>query len=145
MVSRFSKLDGFSKINMNSIILAIKPKYVKQILLGKKKYEFRHKRCSQNINGIYIYETAPTSKIVAYIYINDILEGPPNIIWNITKKYSGISEDEYNRYYMNRDLAYVYCIQEVIPFNPSLSLNDMGINAPPQSFIYTDFDFHTLC
>ena len=129
---------------MKSIVLAIKPKYVKQILCGNKKYEFRHKRCIHNIDGIYIYETSPISSIVAYMYIDDIVEGSPEIVWKMTNKYSGISEEEYYKYYTNRDIAYAYCIQEVITFSPPLSLEDLGINSSPQSFVYTDYDFHTL-
>lgn len=128
---------------MKSIVLAIKPKYVKQLLLGNKKYEFRHKRCTHNIDGIYIYETAPTCKIVAYAYINGIIKGSPEIVWDKTKNYSGISKNEYNKYYANRDVAYAYCIQDVTTFNPHISLQEIGIYFPPQSFVYTDFDFHT--
>ena len=130
---------------MKSIVLAIKPKYVKQILRGNKKYEFRHRKCINNIDGIYIYETAPTSSIVAYMYIDNIVEGSPEVIWEITNNWSGISEEEYYHYYTNRDIAYAYCIQKVIPFSPPLSLEDLGIYSPPQSFVYTEYDFHTLC
>ena len=55
---------------MRSIVLSIHPKYVEQILLGTKKYEYRTRICSKSVNKIYIYETSPnpTNKVWEWLH-----------------------------------------------------------------------------
>lgn len=43
------------------VMMSINPKYSGQILNGTKLVEFRKTVPSREINGIFIYETAPTS------------------------------------------------------------------------------------
>jgi predicted transcriptional regulator len=49
-----------------NVLLSIKPKYVKAILNGTKKYELRKSafRCKEDIERVYIYATSPVKKIV---------------------------------------------------------------------------------
>ena len=59
------------------VLLSIKPKYVEEINKGSKLYEFRKVIFSDNISTIYVYETAPTKKIVGKIVIDNIIEDSP--------------------------------------------------------------------
>ena len=61
------------------VLLSIKPKYVKSIIEGEKRYEFR-KTIFKNreINRIYIYSSSPVKKIVASFVIGTILEDHPS-------------------------------------------------------------------
>lgn len=123
---------------MRSIILPIKSKYVKLILQGSKRYEFRKRACKSPINKIYIYETAPKKKIVAEVLISQILEGTPEYIWNICSKYSGMKKEQYDKYYSNSQKAIAYKISEVKEFEFPKELSDYGIEYVPQSFVYVD-------
>lgn len=48
---------------MSKMLLSIKPEYVKKILSGKKKYEFRKFHCHDDVDTIVIYCTSPVKKL----------------------------------------------------------------------------------
>ena len=60
-----------------SVLLSIKPKYVKEIQMGNKLYEFRKSIFKQETDEIFVYESSPTKQIVGKIYIDDIIEDTP--------------------------------------------------------------------
>ena len=86
-----------------NVLLSIKPKYVEEIKNGTKKYEFRRSFTSRKnmnkVNKIFIYCSAPVKKIVARFYIHEIIEDHPKLIWEICKRFSGIEEFEFFRYF----------------------------------------------
>lgn len=67
------------------VLLSIKPKYVEEINKGSKLYEFRKVIFNDDIKTIYVYETAPTKKIVGKIIIDDIIEDSPLNLWQNLK------------------------------------------------------------
>ena len=77
---------------MGTILLPIKPEYVYKIFSGDKLYEYRKKVCKQKVDRIVIYCTAPVKKVVGEVLVEDVISSSPNNLWNITKKYSGISK-----------------------------------------------------
>lgn len=121
---------------MSSIILSIKPQYVKLILNESKKYEFRKIRCKEDIKTIYIYETAPKMKIVAEVEVIEIIERTPKEIWSICNEYSGISKEDYDKYYSNSDRAIAYKLGKIKKYETPKTLQDFGLNSAPQSFVY---------
>lgn len=75
------------------ILLSIKPEYAQRIFKGEKKYEYRKRLFKRNdINSIVVYVTKPVGKVIGEFEIAEILEDNPMIIWEKTKKYSGISK-----------------------------------------------------
>lgn len=52
---------------MKRILISINHQYVERILDGTKKYEFRTKAAKQDIDGLIIYSTYPTKKVVAKV------------------------------------------------------------------------------
>lgn len=118
---------------MNAII-SIKPEYVAEIRAGRKRYEFRKAVFRQQVDKVYIYASAPISKVVGEFQPVDILSGVPMDIWKKTKRYSGITEKFYKEYYKGRTTAYAIVIQ-------NLKFYDNPIELPfqaPQSFRYID-------
>ena len=121
---------------MTSIILPIKPQYVNRILDGSKKFEFRKRKCKQEIKKIYIYETAPTKKVVAEVVVDYVLEGTPEEIWSKCEKYSGINKKDYDNYFNNCKEAIAYKIGDVKRYEIPKLLSEYGVNYVPQSFVY---------
>ena len=130
---------------MTSIILPIKPQYVNRILDGSKKFEFRLNliknlkylgKCKQEIKKIYIYETAPTKKVVAEVVVDYVLEGTPEEIWSKCEKYSGINKKDYDNYFNNCKEAIAYKIGDVKRYEIPKLLSEYGVNYVPQSFVY---------
>lgn len=123
---------------MSTMLLSIKPEYAKAILDGQKKYEFRKRRCKTVVNKIVFYSTAPESKVVGEAEIEDIIEGSPAKIWELTKKVAGITRTKFFAYYHGYHNAIAYKLKNVVIYDPPKELSDYEIDHVPQSFIYLD-------
>lgn len=124
---------------MCNILMPINPKYVDKILTGNKKYEYRRvkaKRC--DIEKMIIYSTSPIMRVVAEVDIEGILEDSPEKVWKITKKYSGITEDFFIKYYKDKKCAIAYKLGKIKIYDEPKKLSEIGIDFVPQSFIYLD-------
>lgn len=121
---------------MCSILISINPEHVENIFNGTKKYEYRKIRCKQDIDKIIIYSTSPIMKIVGEAKVEEILEGSPEKIWDITKKQSGITSKFYDKYFNNREKAIAYKLTDIKKYELPKDLSAYGIRTAPQSFIY---------
>ena len=120
------------------ILISINPEHVKNILSGKKKYEYRKIAAKQDISTIIIYETVPTKRIVAEAEILDVLEMSPEELWQETKEYSGITKKFFDNYFDNKDVAYAYKLGKIIKFDKPRTLEDFGLTKAPQSYAYVN-------
>lgn len=123
---------------MSTMLLSIKPEYAKAILDGRKKYEFRKRKCRGSVSKIILYSTAPESRVVGEAEIEDIIKGDPSEIWEQTKEAAGITKEKYCRYYHGYHNAVAYKLKNVIVYDPPKELSDYGITHVPQSFVYID-------
>lgn len=121
---------------MCEILLSIKPEYVKKLFEGSKKYEFRRKPCKRTVNKIVIYETNPTQKVVGEIEVLRILENSPERLWEETWECAGIEKEFFMEYFKGCAIAYCYEVKNVIMYSRPKTLQDYGISAAPQSFVY---------
>ncbi|MFL8710947.1 hypothetical protein Q3304_09275 [Clostridioides sp. GD02377] len=123
-------------MNLN-LIISIKPKYVKEILNNNKKFEYRKTIFKEDVEKIYVYSTSPQKKIIGYFKYTKYLKDSPRVIWNKTKEFSGISKDEYDEYFNNRDIAYAIEISEFIKFDRGINPKEYIDNfIAPQSYKY---------
>lgn len=118
---------------MNAI-LSIKPQFVEEIKAGKKRYEYRKSVFKQSVEKVYIYASAPVSKIVGEFQPVDIMQGPPAEVWAKTRKLSGITERFYKEYFSGRTVAYAIVIQNLKIYD---TYKDLPFHAP-QSFRYIE-------
>lgn len=51
-------------VNMATVLLSIKPKYVQKILDGTKRYEYRKVNFARRIDKIIIYSSYPVKKML---------------------------------------------------------------------------------
>ena len=123
---------------MKALLLSIKPEYVDRILVGTKKYEYRKRLAKESFDKIYIYSTSPVMKVVGAVEVLGRLERSPSALWEETKTKAGISRAKYREYFKNCKKAYAYQLGEVTVFDVPLDLNDLGISAAPQSFVYIE-------
>lgn len=125
-----------SFLEKENIILPIKPAYADKILSGEKKYEYRKKLCRKEVNKIYIYSTAPVKMIIGEVeVVNKISMGKENL-WRETKRYAGITKKFYDQYFEYQEYACAYEIGEVKQYRLPVTLESIGIEYVPQSFIY---------
>ena len=122
------------------ILLSIKPKFVKAIFSGQKKYEFRKQIFKRNdVNKIVVYSSSPECRIVGEIEIDSILCDKPDVIWNLTKNSAGISKMFFDEYFKNKEQAYAIKIKTIEKYERPLKINEIYPNVnPPQSFCYVE-------
>ena len=119
------------------ILLSIRPKHIKAIAQGKKKYEFRKVRFRNIIDRVYIYATYPTQRIVGYFGVGKIVEGHPDRLWETLYQDSGMDKGEFSSYYGNYKYGFAIEIKQVVFFDTPINPKELIHNfIPPQSFRY---------
>lgn len=120
------------------VLLSIKPEFVEKILSGEKKYEFRKKLFKrQSVKTIVIYATMPIGKVVGEFDIDHVISDEPNLVWEKTKKYAGVSKSFYDEYFEEKSLVFAIAVGKVTLYDEPKSLNYFGKNiVAPQSYRY---------
>lgn len=120
------------------IVLAIKPEYAEKILNNEKWFEYRRKIPNRHVSQIVIYETAPVSKIVGEVDVIKVLENSPYELYKRTEEHSGISLDNYIKYFEGAETAYAYFLNRPTRFTEPISIEEYGLNGVPQSYVYLE-------
>lgn len=120
------------------VLMSIKPKYVKSILDGTKKFEFRKKIFKRtDIDEIIIYSSSPEKKIVGSFEIDKVLEDSPEELWAYCTYDAGISKENFFKYFKGKDRGFAIQIKNlnILPkkLDPYETIPDFH---PPQSFYY---------
>ncbi len=121
---------------MNTILLPINPEHVENILNGSKRYEFRRVKCKRKIDKILIYATHPVKLIVGEVSVLDVIEDSKERVWEATSEFSGISEEFFREYFIDKQQAVAYKLGNVTAFKEPITLDSLGVKFPPQSFMY---------
>lgn len=121
---------------MSTILMSIKPEYIKKIFDGTKKYEYRKTKCKIKPTKIIVYTSSPIKKVVGEIIIEDILYDKKEIIWDKTKVSGGIEKKNYDKYFEKKDNAIAYKIKEYIKYDSPKELSEYNIKYAPQSYVY---------
>ena len=121
-----------------NVLLSIRPKYVREIIEGRKRYEFRKVVFrNREASEVYIYATYPEKKIVAKFQVGRIIEDHPSKLWEMFGKEAGINKEEFFRYFKGRDRGFAIEIKNLKklnkPINPQENIPGF---IPPQSFCY---------
>ena len=95
---------AYDKFHPKVIVMSLKPKYAKAIYEGRKNWEFR-KTPPPLFKEIYIYESAPVSKITGKLIFTNEIRGLPSSVYEIVKSNrlfsrnrTGISYSELEEY-----------------------------------------------
>jgi predicted transcriptional regulator len=130
-----------------NVLLSIKPEYVKRIITGKKKYEFRKVNFrNRHIDTVFIYTTAPVKKIVGYFKVGKIIVNHPRILWQKFKNFSGVDEEDFFSYFNGKDKGVAIKIKDPVIFKKPIDPKDYIPNfTPPQSFRYVDKHILPFC
>ena len=120
------------------VILSIKPKYVRAIMNGDKRYEFR-KAIFRNhtVDRVFIYSSSPVKRIVALFEIGTILEDHPTALWEMVQEHAGIEDAEFFSYFAGRTRGYAIGISNLHEFDEPIDPREAipGF-VPPQSYCY---------
>ena len=121
---------------MAKILISINPEHVEKILSGEKRFEYRTKAAKKDIDSLLIYETYPVKRVVAEAKVIEVIELPPEKLWDVTKDHSGISYQFFAQYFKGRSVGYAYRLGEIRLYPVPRELSYFGVKAAPQSFVY---------
>lgn len=119
-------------------LISIRPKYVKRIVSGEKKYEFRKSIFKRTVKRIFIYSSNPQKRIIGFFDWSGSIIGDVNQVWEKTCHNSGISEEEYNLYFSKSNCAYAIKLDSLHIFKYAINPWEFSGFKPPQSFFYFD-------
>lgn len=125
---------------MATILLSIKPEYVERIFNGSKKFEFRKHLPQKNVERIVVYSTDPVQRVVGEVDVLGTLTMKPSPLWETTKTTAGISRAKYRAYFQGCTTAYAFQLGQTYIYDTPKTLEEMGINSAPQSFVYLGED-----
>ncbi|BCK40560.1 TPA: ASCH domain-containing protein [Streptococcus pyogenes] len=116
-------------------IISINPKFVEQIMAGKKHFEYRKSFLEEIPEKCYIYSTKPVGKVVGFFTIKQVLTDNPEKIWELTHKKSGITKDFFDEYYSGKDKAVAIQIDRLFRFKKPKNYEDIDPTGKiPQSY-----------
>ena len=121
------------------VLLSVKKKYCDLILQGTKQFEFRKRLpiALQKGDQIALYCTQPTSKVIAYVEVVDVIQATPQTLWKRTSFAAGIEHKYFSEYFTASHLASAIQLGKIHKLKKPLSLSSLRGNAtPPQSFLY---------
>ena len=121
------------------VLLSIKPEFANKIFDGSKKFEFRKVIFrNANVKEVIVYASSPVQKVIGEFEIDNILMEEPGDLWRKTKSESGVSEDFFFTYFINRSVGYAIGIKNVKKYKIPKCIKADFKAFPPQSFIYVD-------
>ncbi|WP_410319615.1 hypothetical protein [Methanobrevibacter sp.] len=121
-----------------NLLISIKPEFVKKILAYEKLYEFRKSIFKQDVDKIFIYATYPVKKIVGYFEVGEIICKSPVELWNLCSDGSGISKNDFFRYYANSKEGFAIKIDNLHLFDEFIDMSNYEDFKAPQSFCYVE-------
>lgn len=119
-------------------LLSIHPEYVKLILEGAKRVEFRRTSFAKPLSHVVVYSTSPERRLAGYFEVVDVDKGSPVSLWRKHNRSSGISRERLFEYLEGGRQAVAIIMGAFYSFRKELSLEDIGVLAPPRSFRYLD-------
>jgi predicted transcriptional regulator len=119
------------------VVLSIKPEFANKIFDGSKKFEFRKAIFKNNdVKSIIVYASSPVKKVIGEFEIGEIINNDIDTLWQLTKEFSGISEDFFYEYFSKREKGFAIQIKNKKRYKvPKCLKEEFNLN-PPQSFAY---------
>jgi predicted transcriptional regulator len=120
-----------------NVVLSIKPEFAFKIFNGTKRFEFR-KAIFKNpaVKKVIVYASSPVQQVIGEFEFDEILKCEKNELWELTKQYSGITEDFFFRYFEEKVDGYAIVIKNTLMYQTPKSLKADFKLLPPQSFAY---------
>ncbi|MCA1458839.1 hypothetical protein I6F35_37820 [Bradyrhizobium sp. BRP22] len=128
------------------VLLSIKPEYADRIFEGSMKYEFRKSVFRKtSIRTVVVYVTSPVGKIVGEFDVDEVVHDEPARLWRRTRKFAGISEEYFSRYFSGRTTAFALAIGAVRKYDTPVVPRKVIKNfVAPQSYVYVDDFFRPV-
>lgn len=129
-------------MNDEIIIYSIKPSFVRKIIQSEKTVELRRlkpKKLNEN-SLVVIYASSPIQSLIGAFSVKKIIEAPLEELWKSVGSDAGVSREEFEKYFSDRDWGVAIFIDSFQVFKEPINLDDIkniweGF-VPPQGFRY---------
>lgn len=119
------------------VVLSIKPEFANKIFDGTKRFEFRKAIFkNENIKSVLVYSSSPVQKVIGEFQIEQIIKHDLETLWDLTKEFSGITEEYFYDYFADREHGFAIQIKKKTRFKTPKCLREDYNLTPPQSFAY---------
>lgn len=119
------------------VLLSVKPYFAEEIFSGNKRYEYRKTNFSRKqIDKVIVYATSPLKSVIGEFEIEEIICDDLFNLWERTKKESGISKEDFLKYFGNQSVGYAIKIKDQKRYDNPYPLEHLTISVAPQSFRY---------
>jgi predicted transcriptional regulator len=116
--------------------MAIRPKYVRAILAGRKTVELRRRAFGRDVSHVVIYATHPIQRIVASFDVQYVDQLPRGGAWRSLASAGAITRAEFASYFDGAESVVAIGITNVTRVEPTC-LDRVGRRLrPPQSYVY---------
>ena len=109
---------------MSRLLITIDPETAQKIIKGEKKYEYTKFHHPHEFEKIIIRVSAPVNQIIGEIEVKEVITGEKTKIWEETKENSGITKEEYEKYYENKETAVVYRLGKVMLYEIPIDVTE---------------------
>ncbi len=119
-----------------NVLLSIKQKWVRRILVGAKKLEFR-KSFPDNVDKIFLYVSYPQKKIIGYITTDCVYKSTIKDLKEFClKHYPDFDSEEegFDDYFRIKPEGVVIRIDDVFVFDVPINPYELDGFKPPQSY-----------
>ncbi len=117
-------------------LLSIKPEFASKIFDGSKRFEYRKNIFKQPVERVIVYASAPISMVIGEFEIEELISENLETLWEKTKEHSGISEDYFYSYFLNKKNGHAIRIGNTLKYEEPLALQKNFGVTPPQSYMY---------
>ncbi|MDF1782307.1 MAG: ASCH domain-containing protein [Alcanivoracaceae bacterium] len=121
-----------------AVLISVHPKYVKKILDGSKRVEFRRVWAAREVTHLVVYSTSPEMEVKAVVEIKAVVRGGKSALWEMSKLYGGgLTRSELRKYFSGVSTGNAILLGKVNEFESPCSLSAAipGMRAP-QSYAY---------
>ena len=137
MIQVQQTLWGFHIPTNGDVLISIKHEFAQKIYNGTKLIELRKQHTNINkYTYCWIYEPKPIALITGYFIVNDIIDRTPECMWRLFHDALGIDKERYDKYYTGRQHAYGMIVDLAVKLPTPMSLSELGLTRPPQSYQY---------
>jgi predicted transcriptional regulator len=122
---------------MHPLIFSIAPKWIDEILHGRKTVELRRRPPTlAHVTRAYLYETSPSCRIRVRCWVGPVISQPPAVLWDRVGKQSCISKMQFDDYFLGLNLAHAIVIDRVEDLGLELTLARLRLSgfSPPQAW-----------
>lgn len=122
------------------LLISIRPKWVGEILSGRKTLELRTRppQLKEPVQTL-IYETSPTCRIRVVCEMGPVLSDQPGTLWDKMDGRSRVQKDEYDKYFEGRSQAHAIEVRRARELQADITLDRLRREAnftAPNSWIW---------